>query len=253
MLEHIGAIKLPIKRLHIELTNICNFSCEFCPDSKMKRKRGMMPKEVAESILNDIGRTKIAKTILFHVMGEPLLHPDLIDIVSYASSRGIETCITTNGSRLDENLLEELIRAGIRKIIISLQTPDEKTFALRGAIDIQFEEYAEKITASAKRFLHETENTKLIISFLSSPLRRLIIPIFPEVSIADTSSDLKRYLRLWAERILSGISLESKYVNVLKQIQEIGIFKENTIYLTNRVAFHTRILEIGQFILTRKT
>ena len=102
------------------------------PDSKMKRQRGMMPIGTARAILDEVGRTKIAKTVLFHVMGEPTLHPQLVDIIAYASVKGIETCLTTNGSRLDVAMLKELVGAGVTRIIISLQTPDEKTFVLRG-------------------------------------------------------------------------------------------------------------------------
>ena len=242
MAKNIGVIKLPVNRLHMELTNICNFSCEFCPDAKMKRQRGMMPFEMARGIFDEVSCTGIVKTVLFHVMGEPTLHPHLVDIAAYASTRGIETCLTTNGSRLDEKLLEELIRAGVGKIIISLQTPDEKTFALRGAKGIQFDDYSEKIVAAVKKFLSGRRKTRLIISFLSSPLRRLLIPIFPEVSIADTSSDLKRHLRLWTERILVNTSLEHRYNDVLKQIQKIQTFKENVVRISDRLSFHTRIL-----------
>lgn len=242
MPESIGLIKLPINRLHMELTNICNFSCEFCPDSKMKRQKGMMPVELAKAIIDEVSRTGVVKLVLFHIMGEPTLHPKLLDIVEYANNRGVETCLTTNGSRLDEKFLNEIIHAGVGEIIISLQTPDEKTFSLRGAKGIVFDEYAERITALAKRFLYIQGKTRLTINFLSSPLRRLFIPIFPEVSIADTSSDLRRYLEIWAKRILMNSSLGNRHNEVLKQIQNIWTFKENTIRITDRFNFHTRIM-----------
>lgn len=241
-MDNIGAIKLPINRLHMELTNICNFSCEFCPDSKMKRQKGMMPVETAKAIMDEIRRTKVVTTLLFHVMGEPTLYPRLIDVVEYADSLGIETCLTTNGSRLDHNLLDELIHAGISRIIVSLQTPDDKTFGIRGAKGIEFDEYAGMITGIAKRFLTYESKTKLTVSFLSSPLRRLIIPIFPEISIADTSSELKKYLNLWAGKIINNSPLEYRYSDVLKQIGKIWAFKENVIMINDSLNFHTRVM-----------
>jgi len=242
MVKHIGAIKLPVNRLHLELTNICNFSCEFCPDSKMKRQRGMMPVELAESVIDEVSRTGVAKLMLFHVMGEPTLHPGLLEIVEYANLRNIKTCLTTNGSRLDEKFFNEIIRAGIGEIIISLQTPDEKTFSLRGAKGIAFEEYAERITTIAKIFLSGENRARLTINFLSSPLRRLIIPIFSEVSIADTSADLKIYLEIWGKRVITNTPFEDRYNDVLRQIQNIWTFKENIIKITDRFNFHTRIM-----------
>ena len=248
----IGAITLPVNRLHMELTNICNFSCEFCPDSKMKRKRGLMPLDLAKSIIDDVGRTRIARTVHFHVMGEPTLHPHLVDVVAYAGTKGVDTCLTTNGSLLDEKLLDELVRAGIGNIIISLQTPDERTFAFRGTKGIQFEEYAERITRAARIFLSWTEGPQLTISFLSSPLRRLIIPIFPEVSIADTAADLKKYLDAWAQRILMNSPLEKSYGNVLEKMRKIRTLRENTIRISERLSFHTRIMGDWSIHFARK-
>lgn len=208
----------------------------------MSRQRGMMSTEMAKAILDEAGNAKVVKTVLFHVMGEPTLHPHLIDIADYATLKGIETCLTTNGSRLDEKMLADLINAGIGRIIISLQTPDERTFELRGARGITFSEYAERIITIARRFLNDAGKSKLTISFLSSPLRRLIIPIYPEVSIADTSHDLKKYLSLWAEKIMLKSPVENRYNEVLKQIKKIWTFKENSIIINNNLNFHTRIL-----------
>lgn len=242
MPERIGVIKLPVDRLHMELTNACNFSCEFCPDSKMKRPRGLMSFDMACSIIDDAARSGTVKTLLFHVMGEPTLYPRLAAVVEYAGRRGLATCLTTNGSRLDESLLNELVQAGLGEIIVSLQTPDEKTFALRGAGGLDFDEYAGKITAAARRFISGPGNTRLTLHFLSSPLRRLIIPIFPQVSIADTTQELKRHLTAWAERITEGTSLEIRKVNVLKQIRFARSFRENVVMIGDRLDFRTRIM-----------
>lgn len=202
MHKSIGGIKLPINRLHIELTNICNFSCEFCPDFKMKRQRGMMSVDMAKSIFDEVSSSGIVNLVLFHVMGEPTLHPNIIDIAEYAKFKNINVCITTNGSRLNLNMLKSLQDAGVKKIILSLQTPDKNTFSMRGLKGLSFYDYAEQITSIAKTFIREDGKTELIISFLSSPLRRLIIPVAKEFSIADTSIKLRKYLNLWAERIL---------------------------------------------------
>jgi len=241
-MSNIGCIRLPVNRLHIELTNICNFSCEFCPDSRMKRPRGMMPVETARSILDEVAETQIAKTVLFHVMGEPTLHPQLVDIAAYAGARGIETCITTNGSRLDFALLSELEAAGVKRIIISLQTPDEKTFVLRGTKGVTFSAYSEKILEAARQFLDTRGGTTLTISFLSSPLRRLIIPIYPEVSIADTSSDLKKHMIRWADMIIKGTIAEKKHAEIANQINKINSWRENMIQLSESLFFQTRIM-----------
>lgn len=242
MTERIGAIKLPVNRLHMELTNVCNFSCEFCPDSKMRRQRGFMPLEMAKSILDDVGRTGIAKLVLFHVMGEPTLHPHFIDIVRYAKHKNVDVCITTNGSHMGKEVLNALIQAKVKQVILSLQTPDGNTFSMRGARGVSFEDYAEYTTSIARTFMNNGHHSKLTIHFLSSPLRKLIIPIAKEFSIADTSKKLRAYLKIWAERILKETGFEYRLSDVQRQIARARSFKENKIVINDRLSFQTRIV-----------
>jgi sulfatase maturation enzyme AslB (radical SAM superfamily) len=240
--RRIGVIKLPISRLHIELTNACNFSCEFCPDSKMKRKRGFMSVDMAKSILDQTSEFKDINMVLFHVLGEPTLHPDLLEIAAYAASKKLKICLTTNGSRLNRDMLYALQGAGVQHIIISLQTPDERTFSMRGAKDILFSDYADQITSAVKTLIDEKLEIEFTISFLSSPLRRLIIPIAKEFSIADTSKQLREYLKLWAERVMTGTTIEDDLPGVLKKIKRARCFSQNKIRLSDRLSFETRIV-----------
>jgi sulfatase maturation enzyme AslB (radical SAM superfamily) len=242
MVKHIGAIKLPVNRLHMELTNACNFSCEFCPDAGMKRERGMMPAYMAKSVLDQVSDFGGIRMVLFHVMGEPTLHPDLLEISEYASSKNVPVCVTTNGSLLSRDMVYDLQEAGVKQIIVSLQTPDEQTFSMRGAKGITFNEYADRITAAAKAVIDEEMKIEFTLSFLSSPLRRLIIPIAKEFSIADTSKKLRHYLKLWAERIMDGTRIEDRMPNVLKKIRRARCFSQNRIDLTDTLSFQTRIV-----------
>lgn len=242
MVRRIGAIKLPVNRLHMELTNACNFSCEFCPDSVMKRERGMMSKDMARAILDQVSGFGGIRMVLFHVMGEPALHPDMLDIAGYAASRNVSVCITTNGSRLNRDMLYGLQKSGVRHVIVSLQTPDEQTFAMRGAKGITFNEYADRIAETVKTIINEDIKIGFTLSFLSSPLRRLIIPIAKEFSIADTSKKLREYLQQWAERLMKDTRIEGRMPDVLKKIRRARSFSRNRIDLTDTLSFQTRIV-----------
>lgn len=239
--RRVGALRLPVGRLHIELTNRCNFSCEFCPDSRMARRRGSMDFDVLTRALDEVSDKKIASTVFFHVMGEPLLYPRLVEGLSYASSRGLNTCVTTNGSLLSGEMLSEMAEAGVSKVILSLQTPDEATFGHRGARGISFAEYSGKVIEAARRAMTDGR-LDLRISFLSSPLRRLIFPVMPEVSIADDTKSLKRHLSDWADKILTGTEHEPLLKGFRSRLRWVSSFKNNSVRLGPNVSFDTRIM-----------
>ncbi|MFQ5901090.1 MAG: radical SAM protein, partial [Thermodesulfobacteriota bacterium] len=226
----IGVISLPINRLHIEVTNHCNFSCEFCPDFRMERKRGFMDPEILKGILNEVAEEGVARLVLFHVMGEPLLYSGLPEAINYAADKAIKTCVTTNGSLLTDRLLDDMIKAGVSRIILSLQTPDEESFRLRGAKGVSFDEYSERVRTIARRVMN-AKDVKLTLSFMSSPLRRLIFPVMPEISIADTARDLRWHLMRWSEYILKGTGFENNLEKIHKRLKWIGSFRENSIAL----------------------
>lgn len=82
------------KKIYIEITNSCNLNCSFC--SKTNRKIKFMTIEQFEYILNEIkGKTKV---IYLHVKGEPLLHPNLIELLNLAEKYNLKVHITTNGT-----------------------------------------------------------------------------------------------------------------------------------------------------------
>ncbi len=74
--QKFGHLDIPIQRVHIELTNICDFNCIFCAKSIMKRSQGYMDKELAMRLISEVHENNVCEKITFHVMGEPTLHPD---------------------------------------------------------------------------------------------------------------------------------------------------------------------------------
>ena len=70
----------------VELTSNCNFNCSFCPSNSMIRKKAMMPRELWEKILHELGEKKMTHTVFFHLLGEPLLRKDVFDAIRLANS-----------------------------------------------------------------------------------------------------------------------------------------------------------------------
>lgn len=104
-------------KVYVEITNICNLHCSFCHGHS--RTPGRMDRDAFCHILDQlIGFTNY---IYYHLMGEPLTHPQLPEFIQLASQKGFRSVITTNGTLL-ERQGASLLAAGIHKINISLHS-----------------------------------------------------------------------------------------------------------------------------------
>lgn len=108
------------KRIYIEITNICNLNCEFC--KKDNRKKDYMKVEDFNIVLNKIkGYTK---NIYLHIKGEPLMHPNLKELLVLANNHNLLVNITTNGRLINKNI-NIINESNIRQINISLHSYDD--------------------------------------------------------------------------------------------------------------------------------
>ena len=107
-----------LKKAYVEITNRCNLSCSFCP--KTKRKSRTMTAEEFALVLDRL-RGRVTYVYL-HVMGEPLLHPQLAELMALADARGMKICITTNGTLLSRRSNELLSARNLHKISVSLHS-----------------------------------------------------------------------------------------------------------------------------------
>lgn len=101
----------------IDVTNSCNLRCPVCPVTiAMTRKRGVMKLEVFRKIIDDFKGLKDKPAIYFNFSGEPTLNAALPELVSYANQHGHETFLSTNATKLDEEICEKLINAGLTRV-----------------------------------------------------------------------------------------------------------------------------------------
>lgn len=103
-------------KVYIEISNLCNLSCRFCPGTK--RPKGRMDLERLSIILEKLkGYTEF---VYFHLMGEPLLHPDLPQFLDVAGQMGFKVILTTNGTLLEGRKELLLSSPAVHKVNISL-------------------------------------------------------------------------------------------------------------------------------------
>ena len=165
----------PIWWLFVEITNLCNFHCTFCPDEIMERKRGLMDFEDACKIFDQVAREKDRLGPLYpiklHQMGEPSIHPRLVDIVRYAEQeKGLPIELNTNCSLLTPELVDGLYGAGLTNYILSYQTPDAESFETRKVKNkkLTFDIYLEKVRMAVERKIATGASTKLEIDIMNT-------------------------------------------------------------------------------------
>ncbi len=103
------------RRAYIEITSACNLDCSFCVHRGVHR--GNLPFEDFKMIADQL--PELTDTVYYHVLGEPLLHPDLDRMMEYVNDLGMRSAITTNGLLL-KNKAEKWKGLKISRINISL-------------------------------------------------------------------------------------------------------------------------------------
>ena len=111
-------MKLRFKKIYIEITNACNLNCTFC--IKNQRKTIYMNFDNYKQIIDKI--KDYTKEIYLHILGEPLLHPNINKFIEYAYSLGLKVNITTNGYLIN-NLRNNKY---INRLNISLHSYNQK-------------------------------------------------------------------------------------------------------------------------------
>ena len=105
-------------RVYIEITNRCNLACDFCHGTK--RPLGTMPPEDFRRIAEKLrGETSY---LYLHVLGEPLLHPQLKELLAIAGELGFRMCLVTNGTLLHKRREELLAAKSLHKVSVSLHS-----------------------------------------------------------------------------------------------------------------------------------
>jgi radical SAM protein with 4Fe4S-binding SPASM domain len=123
------------------ITRKCNLKCKHCySDSVDQAAPDELSTEEALRLMDDLSEWGIGLLIIDG--GEPLCREDLLDILKYASSKGIRTTIGSNATLIDEGMAKKLLEAGVLAVAISVDGADAETHdsfrGLSGAFEQTF-------------------------------------------------------------------------------------------------------------------
>lgn len=129
--------KKPLKKVYLEVTNACNLSCDFCIQNK--RPIHYLSLTEFEYILTKL--EKYTDYLYFHILGEPLMHPQILDLIELASNK-FKINITTNGYLINKIASQK----NIRQVNISLHSFNPK-------YHVSLEEYLMNIFDSVSKII----------------------------------------------------------------------------------------------------
>lgn len=137
------------QKVYLEISNICNLSCAFCPGTK--RKAQVMAETEFSALLPKL--RPWTDFLYFHLMGEPLCHSNLEKYLNLAGSYGFKVILTTNGTLLQKQKAVLLTADALHKVNISLHAFEANDLA------IPFETYLQQCFTFAKA----AEGRKLVV------------------------------------------------------------------------------------------
>ena len=175
--------RFPI-HLDVETTSLCNLKCAFCATPMQKYKAGHMSKELYKKIIDE-GSEKGLSSIKLNFRGEPLLHPDIAEMVAYAKEKGvIDVFFNSNATLLDTKAAESLIESGLDRLIVSFEGYTKDLYE-KNRVGAKFED----VVANVKNFVNLKRKLKK-----DTPILRL-----QTVDISGEESYLKRYKDFWKD------------------------------------------------------
>lgn len=157
-------LMLPLPNIELEITNYCNSSCSICPRSKLSRKKGFISENIFKLVVDELKSTPVNEVEICGV-GEPLLHPNVIEYIRTLKSIGIKKVkMVTNASLLNKEKAEGLVQAGLDCIMISFHTIDSLKYP-KMMIGLEYD----KVLQNIKNFINTyKEKVEILITCVVS-------------------------------------------------------------------------------------
>jgi len=124
-----------LHKLYVEPTTNCNLNCRTCIRDVWEDRNNFMEMETDGQLIEQTEKFPELKRIVISGLGEPLTHPNLLEMISIARERGLAVTLGSNGHLLDKAISIELVRLGVDRLVISLDGIKPETYAgVRGAV-----------------------------------------------------------------------------------------------------------------------
>lgn len=115
--------------VYIDPVNYCNLRCPLCPTGQhaLGRDWGKMPFQLFQDLVDEIA-DRIYFLNLYN-WGEPLLHPQIFDMVEYATRKGLSVRISSNLNKMTSEHARRMVESGLEDLLIDVDGATQETYA----------------------------------------------------------------------------------------------------------------------------
>ncbi len=175
--------------INIDITNECNLACTHCPHKQLIKdpdyEHGFMEMSLYKNIIDEIANYP-GTTVRPFGDGEPLLHPQIVEMIHYAKEKGIRRIwLNTNGLLLDENMSQALLKAGLDELEVSIDAAHKNTY--------------EKTRVNSD-FDRVVQNTLKYAELKQQILPRVIVGV-SFVETIDNIDEEEDFIRFWERKV----------------------------------------------------
>lgn len=194
-----------------EITNVCNLECIHCPHKLISKEKEYKPKHMDlrlyQRIIEEVSNYK---NVIFRLLcdGEPLCHPNFVDMVKLAKEKKIAPVnVITNGVLLNKELSASILEAGIDAVEISLDALTKTTYK-----KIRKGSNHELVYSNVHNFIEMRSKmkarTKILVSIIDQP---------------EVESELSSFINYWSPRVDRVITRTYTSINGLVDISKMKI------------------------------
>ncbi|WP_418186070.1 radical SAM/SPASM domain-containing protein [Aliarcobacter vitoriensis] len=113
-----GRVIKKFRKVHIEITNICNLKCTFCPPKILPNKS--MDLELFEKLNKEL--KEVTNELAYHIVGDPLVLSSLNDFLNISKENSLRVNITTTANNISQKHYETLLNSVIKQINFSINS-----------------------------------------------------------------------------------------------------------------------------------
>jgi hypothetical protein len=185
----------------LEITNHCNQKCTFCPDMFREDARAWLPLDQVKALIDQLATTISVGSMQLNAYGEPLLHPNIAEILAYIRERNLPfpTFFTSHGMTLVDKKLKQLSGNYPAGIAISLHNDSQESYEATRSHKIgDYETLVTRVAALLRQMAYEQAPSHLrLYQMVSNGAVDLRVDGVTRGAFPETPERMLKHVRKW--------------------------------------------------------